>query len=229
MEIIEWCEVCDHTHDDPDHPGYALVGIVGRFIGLHSSIVKGHVSHPADILETASQCDEDLKNWELNLSEIWKFEMVYSTNIEEGVFGDKYHVYKTSWGARMWSYYRWARIIVNERIIKHLCGGDEATNQYKISMQVIADMANDICYSITFQLFPRTVSEANTLFAPYMTGVFLLLFPLAVAGGVVGVPRSLHLYVIRILTKIGNSMGVHHALDLIPLMTYNRGELGLVL
>ena len=65
-----------------------------------------------------------------------------------------------------------------------------------------------------------------------MTGVFLLLFPLAVAGGASGVPDDLHHWVVKLLEQIGRQMGVRLALALIPRTKLRReatkmGEQGL--
>jgi hypothetical protein len=51
---------------------------------------------------------------------------------------------------------------------------------------------------------------------------FLLLFPLAVAGGAIGVAEEVHTWTIEILEKIGNTMGIQQALSLIPRMKMRR-------
>jgi hypothetical protein len=47
-----------------------------------------------------------------------------------------------------------------------------------------------------------------------VTGIFLLLFPLSVAGGASGVSEGLHVWVVNLLDMIGYKMGVLQALAL---------------
>jgi hypothetical protein len=54
-------------------------------------------------------------------------------------------------------------------------------------------MASDICTGAASQLLGFNIEQAKAQSAPPMGGIFLLLFPLAVAGGASGVQDDLHL------------------------------------
>lgn len=51
---------------------------------------------------------------------------------------------------------------------------------------------------------------------PPLNGVFGLVLPLAVAGCVAGAPNEVHKWVDQTLEKIGHTMGIQRALELIP-------------
>jgi hypothetical protein len=55
-----------------------------------------------------------------------------------------------------------------------------------------------------------------------MSGCFLLLFPLAVAGSGMGVSEDLHNWVIQLLGFIGRKMGISQALLMIDLTKKHR-------
>jgi len=57
----------------------------------------------------------------------------------------------------------------------------------------ISQMASDICTGAASQLLGFNIEQAKAQSAPPMGGIFLLLFPLAVAGGASGVQDDLHL------------------------------------
>jgi hypothetical protein len=51
---------------------------------------------------------------------------------------------------------------------------------------------------------------------PPLNGIFMLLFPLSVAGGTAGVPDEVHEWVISTLERIGRIMGIQRAIEMIP-------------
>lgn len=67
-------------------------------------------------------------------------------------------------------------------------------------------MATDICCSVSSH-FRRHNTVNFRRKVPPISAVFLLLFPLAVAAGAVGVSEELHNWAIKVLLIIGNTMG----------------------
>lgn len=57
---------------------------------------------------------------------------------------------------------------------------------------------------------------------PPLNGIFMLLFPLSVAGGTAGVPDEVHEWVINTLDRIGRIMGIQRAIKMIPQLMENR-------
>ena len=57
---------------------------------------------------------------------------------------------------------------------------------------------------------------------PPLNGVFMLLFPLTIAGSAAGAPDDVHEWVVETLSKIGGTMGIRRALELIPKIRESR-------
>jgi hypothetical protein len=84
-------------------------------------------------------------------------------------------------------------------------------------MERAAQLSRDVCHSIASQFFlPNDrigTDAANT--SPNtarVSGLFHVLFPLSVTGGSLGVSEELHNWVMKMLEKIGCTMGIHQAL-----------------
>lgn len=220
-ELLQWAQDCQKTHATSDLPAYILVGVVSRFIDLHASIRSGDLADPETIVQKLLECEGQLTEWEAQLPESWKYTIVKATGTEENVYRGQYQVYRDLWSCRIWNHYRWTRILVNELILTHLVKlspfPPEFAGRQNIAERMILKTATDICDSVAAQFFRRHMPQANALFVPYMSGVVLLLFPLAVAGGSIGVPEDLHIWVIKLLEKIGNTMGIQQALTLVTM------------
>jgi hypothetical protein len=183
--MVEWSQDCRKMETTSDSPACHLVVIVGRFIDLHASIRRGDLSDFEAIIRKALECEAQLENWEIELPLIWKPMTVTSVGAEENLYRDQYQVYRDLWRCRIWNHYRWTRILANELILTHLVKLSplplEYGGGYDIAVRITQKMAIEICDSVATQLFRHYMSEAPDLFIPYISGVFLLLFPLAVA------------------------------------------------
>ena len=83
----------------------------------------------------------------------------------------------------------------------------ENDRQKKKSLNVISNMATDIICSVSSHFCVHTILKARRTKLPPVSGVFVMLFPLAVAGGAIGVSEDLHDRVIKTLCMIGNTLG----------------------
>lgn len=175
---------------------------------------------PEMIIKSALICETALEEWEQQLPDEWKPEIKFPPDKEPTMYSNYYHAYRDVWTARIWSHYHWARILVNEILLTQLAKLEWHTLEHGVQrtkcLQTIPRIASDVCTSIPSQFFHRSTWYAGRERVPNMTGVFLIMFPLAVAGGARGVPDDLHLWVVRLLEKIGHTMGVGQALALIP-------------
>jgi hypothetical protein len=167
------------------------------------------------IIQSALICELELEQWEQHLPEIWRPEIIFSTKPE---VSRHHRAYRDAWSRRIWSHYHWSRILVNELLLAYLAKLKLHTLKHELqrvkSLQMISQIASDICTSVPAQFIHGSIEFAAAEPLPRMTGVFLLLFPLAVAGAP-GVPDDLHLWVIKVLGQIGHTMGVRQTLALI--------------
>jgi hypothetical protein len=99
---------------------------------------------------------------------------------------------------------------------------DEDTR--KRSLETIITMATDICSSVYSQFCKHAIAEARLNGVPPMSGCFLLLFPLSVAGSALGVPEKVHKFTIRMLENFGNTLGIKQALIMVPLTKAQRAR-----
>jgi hypothetical protein len=115
-----------------------------------------------------------------------------------------------------------ARLIVNEVIISYTsklsspCPGHFA--QQRKALAPISKMDSDICTGISSQvtMLHQSLLPDKKAFVPPFSGVFLVLFPLAVAGAASGVSDDLHGWVVATLQSIGRTMGIRQAPEIIP-------------
>lgn len=167
-----------------------------------------------------------MDRWERELPNHWKPDIVFPLEPKPSMYANYYHAYRDAWTARIWGHYHWARILVNEILVAQLAKLEWWTLEHEAQrakcLSTISRIASDVCTSIPSQLVYHSTSFAGGEHMPNMTGVFLILFPLAAAGGATGVPEDLHFWVVKLLEWIGHTMGVRQALALIPRMQLRR-------
>jgi len=126
----------------------------------------------------------------------------------------------------MLDHYRWSRILVNEILVIYIGKIASRPLEYNIqrtkSFAIISQMASEICVSVSGQLYCHTIPISKIRLVPATSGLFLLLFAVAVAGSSFGVPGELHGWVIRLLEEIGRKMGIRRALTLVPAIKMQR-------
>lgn len=115
---------------------------------------------------------------------------------------------------------------MNEILLIHIGKIASRPPEYNIqrtkSLAIISKMASEICVSISGQLYCHTIPISKIRLVPAASGVFLLLFAVAVAGSAFGVPEELHGWVVNLLEEIGHKMGIRQALMLVPAMKMQR-------
>lgn len=191
----------------------AVVEIVIRFIDLHASIRTKAFTDPVKIVSAVAFLDGELERWEANLPLDWKF-TVRSKDLPDGSsFDGKCHEYCDVWISRMFNHYRWMRILLNELFLEHLNRITYLTSEHLVqkmkALETINRMATDICTSISSYFDHTTLVERPTLL-PQMSGipVFLMIWPLFIAGGGIGVPQHLYDWVLGRLDIINKQLGV---------------------
>lgn len=206
----------------PDQiPAVRLVDILIRFMKLHASIRVDPDPDPRIAAGSAHLFDMELEDWEMQLPKRWGFSLEKSDDFQR-TFNGKYIAYNDVWAPRDLNHYFWARLMVNEMIVRHLSRIKMPTpddvEQRRIALDTTARMATYICAGAASQMgaFGCGHPPPGLAQLPPLNGVFMLLFPLAVAGGAAGADDEVHKWVLDTLQKIGRKMGIRRALEMIP-------------
>ena len=203
-----------------------LLDIIYRFTNLYASIRNNILLDPSAIIQEALALDSELAIWETQLPKAWRYTTKPSTEHSDIVYKQQVHDYCDVWSARVYNHYRWSRILLNELVLVHLAKlglfpSKDETEQNN-HLQVVSEMATDLCTSVSAQFFCYNPQRARRRRVPAMSGCFLLLFPLAVAGSGMGVSEDLHNWVIQLLGFIGRKMGISQALLMIDFTKKHR-------
>jgi hypothetical protein len=220
QSVGQWCAQIHNRIQPEDAPAADLVAIAAKFVNLYASTKeKGSLVDSSAVAQEASQLEIELDQWEKSLPENWHYSVVKSGGKSDDIYDGHFHLYRDLWTARVWNNYRLTRIRVNEMFLVHadLLGNfgaffDEDGAQRSKSLAMISKLAEDVCGSVSSQFRRYTEKEAIDRRAPPVAGVFLILYPLAVASSAIGVSKSLHEFAVRRLEAIGKTRGIQQAL-----------------
>ena len=217
---LEWLQQIKDAMPIDDAPAADLAHIVLRFTNVYASVQSKLQTDFKVIAHEALLLDEDLEKWKMQLPESWGYKLEQHSDETALMYRGVSHRYRDFWTARIYCHYRWCRILVNELLLTHLgSSGNEDNLQRTRSLDVISMQAADICSSVSIQFDKSTLmEEATRNGVPAVSGCFLPLFPLAIAGSAIGVPNELHNWVVSMLEFIGHGKGVNQALALIEPM-----------
>ncbi|KAF3393866.1 Histone acetyltransferase type B catalytic subunit, partial [Penicillium rolfsii] len=220
-ELHDWSpEHIPGTQPD-QFPTVCLVGILIRFMKLHSAIRNHPNPDPRTAANSALLCDAELEVWESQLPKKWRFSLK-KCNDSHHSFNGTYMIYNDVWVSRDLNHYFWARLMVNEMIVRHISRLEMPTlddiDQRQRALDIISLMATYICAGAASQMgaFGDGLPFTRPTQLPPLNGAFMLMFPLAVAGGAAGAGDHVHEWVLQTLQKMGRTMGIRRALELIP-------------
>jgi hypothetical protein len=190
----EWVERAAQSMNPSDAHSASLVDIIYRFTNLHAQIRNGNPLYDSNlIVQEALALDLELDEWDKELPETWRFTVKNTTQNSKYTYNGQVHEYRDMWKLRVYNNYRWARIIINEVIIVHQAQSgsfcSENPLQKQRSLNVITKLATDLCTGVSSMLDRVSVWEAKRKAIPPISGCFVILFPLAVAGSGMGVPE----------------------------------------
>ncbi|KAG4430880.1 hypothetical protein IFR05_013639 [Cadophora sp. M221] len=222
----DWTRSVRKSMDAVDSHSTVLADIMIRCVNFLSTIKNASPVDSITIYLEAVECDAELRDWDAQLPEEWRHKTMPTKDTSDFIYEGQIHLYEDLWRARIYTNYRWMRIMLCQVLLEHqtnlaMFAADE-TVQREDSLRTISELAHDICTSISSQLTRFDDVENVRRQVPPMSGVFLLLHPISVAGSAMGVPKSMYLWSIRMLEYIGNTMGVYQALAMIPLMKMQR-------
>lgn len=225
--ILNWNPGKISTSLSGEKPAVDLVDILVRFTKLHYTL-----HHDPDMSSEAAASsvlafDTELDQWEKNLPDEWAFTISESKD-HQHTFHGKYIVYNEVWASRILNHYFWGRIIVNEIILNRLSRYPSPTRrtlqQRQRALDTISRLSVNICAGAASQMgvFGNGAPDTGSQRLPPLNGVFMLLFPLTMAGGSAGAPEEVHEWVVETLQKIGRTLGIQRALQLIPKLKETR-------
>lgn len=201
-------------------PAVKLIDILVRYMRFDASLRQQSPGTKA-IISSALMFEAELRDWEATLPETWAY-AVQKSDTHHRTFYGEYHVYKDGWVSRVFNHYRWTRLLFNEMIVCKISSLSQPTPgdiaQRQRSLETISSMAIGICTGAASHeaISQRGVTADNPSHLPPLNGIFMMLFPLAVAGGAAGVPDHVHNWVVGTLEQIGCTMGIQRAFEMIP-------------
>jgi hypothetical protein len=228
-ELLDWSPERVPGAQPNQAPTIYLVDILIRFMKLHSSIRQSPDPDARIAISSALLCEAELEAWEQLLPEKWKFSLKESDDFQH-TFNGTCMIYNDAWASRDLNHYFWARLMVNEMVVRHLSRIEmpslEDLRQRQKALDTISLMATYICAGAASQMgaFPCGLPSIGPTNMPPLNGVFMLMFPLAVAGGAAGAGDEVHEWVLETLQKIGRTMGIRRALEMIPTLKQVRGR-----
>ncbi|TGO86029.1 hypothetical protein BPOR_0342g00130 [Botrytis porri] len=212
-QLIELSKLILKNKRTQDATASALVEIVILFINLHASIRAKAFTDPLGMVSAVAFLDGELERWEANLPLEWDFTVRSRDLLDGSSFNGKCHEYCDVRVSRMFNHHRRMRILLKELLLEHLNRIKYLTSEHLVqkmkALKIIYWMATYICTSISSYFDHATLVERPTLL-PQMSGipVFLMVWPLIIAGGGIGVPQHLYNWVLGRLDIINKQLGV---------------------
>ncbi|OHW96399.1 C6 zinc finger domain-containing-like protein [Colletotrichum incanum] len=235
-EFYDWVSYGSQLQLPIDQPSTDLAVLIARFVEI-SSIIHCHVisdgkPKTANVLQQLLDLDSDMASWEARLEGDWLYEAVHATHLPpKAVFEGEYHKYHDVWTARIWNYYRWARVLVNQNLL------DLANKNPVSSLSLVSAAARDSFLANIRRLARDTLVSAPThwrhpaLDGPAQitvespggggagsAGLPALLFHLKVAGCAPGVPKEYWEWALGVIQTIWGDMGMLHARSMMEAM-----------
>ncbi|KAI1374675.1 hypothetical protein F4677DRAFT_164020 [Hypoxylon crocopeplum] len=153
------------------------------------------------------------------------------------VFRGKWHTYHETWGARTWNHYRWARVLVNQRLVNFITEYPISANQIIPTLRrarcyiTIERLAEDILISAPSHWHhPMLASEDVPKFEAGgqsnagAVGLPSLLWHLTTAGCAPNVPPEFWDWAYNSLLTVWKQMGMQHAKALSEMMEEHRAK-----
>ncbi|KAF4160219.1 hypothetical protein CNMCM6069_009290 [Aspergillus lentulus] len=223
LELEGWVAPDIPVEANDDLPAVSLIEILLRFIRLRASLSKGSDQPMSSALTEVLACEMQLEGWSTSLPAKFGYREKVSTDTSQYFYG-RFHLYEDVWASRILIHYLAGRLLVNELILHLASQCDTSTErilQTTHARRTIIQMAVDICTAAASQpLFPDYISLDGRDYTslnrngamPPLSGVFMFMYPLAVAATATGVSDDLREWVLRTLDHIGQTMGIRQAL-----------------
>ncbi|KAH1322895.1 hypothetical protein KXV52_005068 [Aspergillus fumigatus] len=208
-ELEGWAAPDIPVEANDDFPAVSLIELLLKFIRLRASLARRSGQSMSNALREALGCEMQLEEWSTSLPARFGYTEKVSTDTSQYFYG-RVHLYEDVWASRILIHYLVGRLFVNELIL-HLASQCESSIEKILqaarARRMILQLAVDICVAAGSQpLFPDYMSLDRNGRIPPLSGVFLFMYPLAVAATATGVPDDLREWVLRTLDHIGQTM-----------------------
>ncbi|KAJ9154748.1 White-opaque regulator 1-like protein 2 [Pleurostoma richardsiae] len=241
--FFDWLSTGNKIQIPEERPAADLALIMTKWVQL-SAYIRQHAfsdgrPKTAESIKALLKIDAQLEQWASQLPPSWHFQTVEGKGYPPAaVFHGRYHRYRNVYTARMWSHYRWARILVNQMIL-------ECVERYPMSslplvsfprqeriLEVIRQTGEDVLISTpTHYRDPRLsreqLDEVQTAGGPGAgaVGIPALLFHLKVASCAPGAPYEYWEWSLGMMDTIWCEMGMLHARSLAEVMRAHKASL----
>ncbi|KAJ5671090.1 hypothetical protein N7507_000217 [Penicillium longicatenatum] len=209
---------------NPDEfPAIGLVDILVRVMKFHSTCSDPGFDSQIGV-RAALAFDEELEEWERRLPHKWEFFVKTSSDTQHTFYG-KHMTYNDVWASRDLNYYFWGRLIVNEMVLNNIAQLARSgllkvhhLQQRQRALDMVSHLATCICAGAATQVggLGNGIPLKEQTRVPPLNGVFMLMFPLTIAGGSAAAPDEVHEWVVQKLQSIGSKMGIQRAIELVP-------------
>lgn len=225
-----------------DVPASELGSLIARFIELSSkarfSILRDGKPTTTAMIKNLIDMDDEFEQWEDSLDGYWLYKVEHGPHLPPAaVFEGEYHDYYDMWVARIWNYYRWARILVNQMILD-LAAKNPTSSHSLINLAATKDrldtvrlLSRDILASTPSHWRHPLLGDKTPLPVQQQggagagaAGIPVLLFHLKVAGCAPGVPLEYWQWSYGVIECIWGDMGMQHAKSMMDAMAVHRAE-----
>ncbi|KAI1277609.1 hypothetical protein F5Y07DRAFT_80654 [Xylaria sp. FL0933] len=240
FECLRLCEQL--LRDSAESCAVDLAFAISRFLELllianQATFVDGQ-PETDDLIQQFLENEAVLDRIEIRLQAAYPFVEQRSDEYSPALFRGKWHIYSDVWGARIWNHFRWARILLGERIILLTIECPQSSARYispphKVrGYATIERIAEELLISTPSHWHHPALDDATAqkYEAPGKggagaAGLPSLLWHLKVSGCAPNVPPEFWDWAHNILQVVWKSMGMQHALSLAEVMEEHRKSL----
>jgi hypothetical protein len=233
--FFEWLDFCRRVPDPSDTPGLELATYITILIQW-SAKTHNHCYHDqsTEILISIRELvslEKSLASWESALDRKWIYSSIAAPDLPpHAVYNNNYHRYLDLWVARVWNYYRWARIMTCQLLMDLRIKYPLSVAQVKAIasdddyLLTVSRMAGDILHSMpSHWCHPHLSQKQIGLIEPGeegsgSAGMPAVLVHLKTAATAPGVPAHMRQWAYEFMQCIWSEMGIAQARSSLDLM-----------
>jgi len=244
-EFFDLVNLCSSTVTAEDLPGAQLANVLSQFVQLvafvRSRLFKDGQPETFAMIRQALEMEERLDDWERRQDGIWgcvEERADEGTFPRDAVFEGCYHTYANMWTARVWTNYRFARILTGQLLLENVDRFPSSSlplisvGRQRQLYETIKRVARDTLVSVpTHYRHPRLDHKQCVYFDKTKGGAGIgaaqiptLLFQIKVAGAAPGIPHSYHEWALSMIETIWADTGMLQAKRLSELLAKSRSD-----
>jgi hypothetical protein len=218
--IIQLRKEAEHLMDIKN-PWWKLSAVIIDFTIFRAAVRDCKIVGPRAVIEAALDIDRRFLALFANVSNDWKYEIVYTDDFPELIWNGNYHVYKEYWMVHIWNGMRTCRILLQEAIrdqvlaascaITPIFTEEESNTLNDNTISAMLKMRDDILASVP-QHTPETLKRRPS-FLDGSRGYFVL-WPLYLVASMDLTTQPIRKWAISRLRSIGESVGLRQAIVL---------------